>query len=153
MVQLRTALRDAEPPDLNAGQALLATPLWFDGFQYWSLDVREAKTCKRRWKTSGKISTAKDLASFMRCAANASWRDSIDGPGEFHPVARKVPSVFRKHRTRLAKLAKDHVLMFSHFCPAAPGDFWTLYAVTKSQDGDVRIDALLVEDGDVCRSE
>lgn len=48
---------------------------------------------------------------------------------------------------------EDHVLMFSDFCPAAPGDFGTLYAVTKSQDGDVLIDALLVEDGDVCRSE
>jgi hypothetical protein len=44
--------------------------------------------------------------------------------------------------------------MVTHFCPAAPGDFWTLYAVTRSPDGHARIDALLTRehDGD-CRPE
>lgn len=154
VIELRNTLRDADPPDLEAGLALLVPPLWFDGFRYWSVDKRAAHACERRFTTSGRISTAKGLVSFVRCAAMASWKDSIDGPGEFHLVEGKIPSVFRKYRTRLAQLAKDHVLVFSHFCPAAPGDYWTLYAVTRSPDGHARIDALLArgDDGD-CREE
>jgi hypothetical protein len=43
--------------------------------------------------------------------------------------------VFGKYRSRLAQLAKDHVLLYTHFCPAGPGDYWTLYAATKGSDG------------------
>jgi hypothetical protein len=137
--------RDAVPfledavPDVKAATTVLAVPFWFDGIVY-EFDVGRGKTLKKRCNTkkTGTLTTADALASFAECAQNAEWAYSIDGPdGEFYGVDPKaLPSVFRKHKSHLQLLAKDHALVFSHFCPSAPGDYWTLYAATKDTVGN-----------------
>ena len=147
-----------DPPDVKAATAVLATPFWFDGFAY-DFTLGRGKELKKHCSKAktGTLKTAGALARFADCAQNAQWSYSIDGPdGEFHAVdPKKIPRVFRKHKTHLQTLAKDHALVYSHFCPAAPGDFWTLYAATKDSSGVVRIDTMLVynEEGGECRSE
>lgn len=147
-----------DPPDVKAATAVLATPFWYDGIVY-EFTLGRGKELKKRCSKSkaGTIKTADALARFVDCAQNAEWAHSIDGPdGEFHAVdPKKIPRVFRKHKSHLQALAKDHALVYSHFCPAAPGDFWTLYAATKDSTGAVHIDTLLVfnEEGAECRDE
>jgi hypothetical protein len=156
---LRTAVEnpdsEPEPPDAKATLDLLALPLWFDGLGYADNDTKTLQACRKAWGAKGTVQETERLTQFINCAAIATWTESIDGDGEFKPInLARLPSVFKKHKTKLAKLAKDHALLFTHFCPAAPGDFWTLYGATK-RDGQVRIDTLLVanEDSGRCRSE
>jgi hypothetical protein len=143
---LSTAVPFLAPPnDTSAALARLGTPLWLDGITY--SDVNGAELHARCADAVGTLQTRAQLLHFVECSTIGDWRHS--NPDELTEVSlAHLPTVFARHRARLGDLAADHAFAYSHFCPAAPGDFWTLLAATKDASGQVLIDAILVANDD-----
>lgn len=134
-----------DPAVFRAG---LGAPLWLD-----RLTFDEPRQCRRR---SGTLATPAAVDAYVDCLIASDWSYSIDGDGDFVPVdPARPPRVFRKHKRKLRALAKDHALFMTHFCPAGPGDFWTLYVASRGADGAVHVDGLAVHNDDqgACREE
>ena len=134
---LTEPVRDTDPPPPAAKAAVvagLATPFWYDGLEYGALDEAAARRCKKAWKRAGTIKAAARVPAFVDCLQVALFSGSLDGDAEWHPVdVKKLPRVFKKHRKKLAKLAKDHTLVASHFIPAGPAEYWALWIVTPDR--------------------
>jgi hypothetical protein len=141
--------------DVQAALELLGSPLWIDGMNYSG--VRDDKRATECTQLPSTLVSREQLKQFARCSGVADWRHSgltgAEGINEL--TIDHIPSVFAKHRSRLVELASDHRFVYGHFCPAAPGDFWTVVAVTKDGSGRLLVDAILVfneEEAD-CRTE
>ncbi len=130
----------ASPTDAAAALAVLGTPLWFDGFTY--SNAAEDAQRQRCTQASGTLVTSAELDHFVECASIANWRLGGDDVEEI--ALAKLPVVFAAQRARLADLAADHRFAYTHFCPAAPGDYWTLFAATTNETGLVVVDTILV---------
>ena len=122
--------------------ALTIDAFWYDGFDYYGSD-QTAKACKKKFGAKGKT-TAENRGEFLDCAARGMWSAALDGDAEWKALdVKKLPAVFKKHKSKLAKLSKDHALVMSHFVPAGPAEHWNLYAATRAADGKVKLAALL----------
>jgi hypothetical protein len=142
----------APPSDTSAALEQLGTPLWLDGITY--TDINGPELYARCVHTEGTLVSRTQLEHFVECATIGDWRHST--PDELTEVSlAHLPSVFVRHRARLAALDSDHTFAYAHFCPAAPGDFWTLFAATKDASGHVLLDAILVANDDEagCRTD
>jgi hypothetical protein len=151
-LQLATPFLTDQPADIDAALSRLGTPLWFDGFSYASIDDDDLR--KRCTRSAGTLYERRELELFAECLAIADWGHGAANDELGGLAIAELPSVFAQHRARLGELATDHVLAYGHFCPAAPGDFWTLFVAGKDAKGTVLIDAILVhnEDEADCRT-
>jgi hypothetical protein len=143
-VNAPTATQEAE---ILAG---LATPFWYDGFAFASVDdAAAAKQCKKTFKRAGTVKDARKLATFTHCLTYAMFSGALDGDAEWLPVdLKKLPRPFKKHKAKLAKLAKDptRTLVISHFIPAGPAEYWDLWIVKTDASGAQKLEGLLVVD-------
>lgn len=113
---------------------LLAAPFWYDA-------VAVDDACAKGWKKRGTVDAA-HLAALLPCLATAAPYDpAYDGGWELLDV-KHLPKPFRKHKTKLRKLAKDHTLAVWGWASAGPPAGFDVFAAKK--DGDhVVIDAVL----------
>ncbi len=141
-------VRGMDPPSAEQRTAVvaqLATPFWYDGLRYAALDAAAMKACRRRFKAAGTVKPAARLPGFVDCLQIALFSGALDGDAEWTAVdVKQLPRPFKKHRTKLATLAKDHSLVISHFVPAGPAEHWDLWAVKRDAAGKPRLAALLV---------
>jgi hypothetical protein len=130
--------------DVETALGLLGSPLWLDGLTYSGL--RDDKRVGECMRLPSMLASREQLKQFARCSGVADWRHSgLTGHEGIDDLEiGHLPSVFVKHRSRLVELARDHTFVYGHFCPAAPGDFWTIVGVTKDGSGNMLIDAILV---------
>ncbi len=135
-------------PDQKAAiAAKMNAPFWYDGLTFSGMDdqgEKLAKACKKTWKKTGTIRAAGKLPDFVGCLAVAQFSGALDGDAEWSLVdLKKLPRPFKKHKAKLTKLAKDHVLVISHFIPAGPAEYYDLWVVKRAADGTLHLAGLL----------
>jgi len=146
---LTAPVRDIDPPTPGQKESVvrgLATPFWYDGLAYGSMDDEAgAKRCKKTFKRTGTIKDVAKLPAFVDCLPFAMFSGALDGDAEWIVVdVKKLPRVFKKHKSKLTKLAKDHTLVISHFIPAGPAEYWDLWIVKQEPGGAIKLAGMLV---------
>ncbi len=133
---------DAKAPHPDVAAEILAAPFSYAGFEYSSIDRTAMKACKRRWGAAGKV-TAAAVPAFIDCMAIALWAGALDGEADWSEAKPgQLPKQLKKYKSKLAKLAKDHAVVISHFKPAGPVEEWNIYAATKDATG-IHLDTLI----------
>jgi len=142
----RSSRNEKLPKAQGQAFALTSRAFWYDGFRYEHGFDDENAVCKRTWGGRGTVA-ADRLKTFFPCMAIAGWNFGLGPSTEWSVVPlAKLPAKFKKHKTRLGKLAGDHVFVISKSSFALSTDeaaeSWNLYAATKADDG-VHITAVL----------
>src|SRR5690348_2579603 len=96
VLTLTEPARDVDAPspteksDILAG---LATPFWYDGFSFASVDDEAAaKRCKKTFKRTGTLKDAAKLTAFVDCLTYAMFAGALDGDAEWAAVdLKKLP--------------------------------------------------------------
>lgn len=152
VLTLTEPVRDIDPPTPEQKASVvagLALPFWYDGLEYGSMDEAAAKRCKKTFKRAGTIKDAAKLPAFVDCLQVAMFSGALDGDAEWSAVdVKKLPRPFKKHRSKLTKLAKDHTLVISHFVPAGPAEYWDLWIMKHEPSGALRLAGMLVVNDD-----
>ena len=131
---------------------MLAMPFWYAGYKYIDGYPEADASCRRTWGAEGTAKDAAKTADLASCIARGAY-DHIGPAQSVHgqPGAKidwvvadldKLPGPFRRHRTRLAALAKDHRIVISHYGTEA-GESWDLYVAHRGDSG-ILLDAWLV---------
>jgi hypothetical protein len=147
---LTEPIRDIDPPTPEERASVvagLATPFHYDGLTYGTLDPAAAKRCKKTFKRSGTITSPAKLPAFVDCLQIAMFSGALDPDADWTPVdLAKLPRVYKKHRSKLTKLAKSdaHTLVMSHFIPAGPAEHYDLWIVKHEPSGALKLAGLLV---------
>lgn len=150
VLTLTEPVREIDPPTPEQRTAVLAgltTPFWYDGLEYGTLDAAAAKRCKKTIKRAGTIKAAAKLPGLVDCLPIAMFSGALDGDADWTAVdVKKLPRVFKKHRSKLARLAKDPTLtlVISHFIPAGPAEYWDLWIIKQDAGGTQKLAGMLV---------
>jgi hypothetical protein len=155
VLMLTKSLRDLDPPTAEEKAAIvagLAMPFWYDGMAYAAVDDASdaaVKRCKKTFKRAGTVKDAAKLTAFVDCLPFAMFSGALDGDAEWIAVdVKKLPRPFKKHKAKLAKLARDHTLVISHFVPAGPAEYWDLWILKHEPSGALRLAGMLVVNDD-----
>jgi hypothetical protein len=132
----------------------IAGSFWYEGLAYDpryemaghpERTAKLARTCKASYGARGVI-RRRDSQRFLACLAISSFEEANGDNGRDWSEAAlgKLPPPLRRHRAKLAKLAKTHWLVVSHFHDAEKHlEYWNLYVVER-RDEDARIAGVLV---------
>lgn len=122
----------------------LARSFWYEGLAYeppFTISTepepteRLARSCRKKYGARGVVRRGR--MRFLACLAISSFENAVgDDPREWSEARLgKLPPPFRSYRAKLAKLAKDHWLVVSHFRDAEKHvDLWNLYLVERTPD-------------------
>ena len=141
------ALRDVTHEDTHKASdpkspyTMVTAPFFYDGLEFYGDDEKAAKACKKKLGKTGTVKTVD--AAVLDCLKLSGWTAVIDADAFTEVDLKKLPKAFKKHKSKLTALAKDHALVMSHWVPAGPEEHWGIFAV-KKDGGAIKLSAMLV---------
>jgi hypothetical protein len=122
---------DHKPSDPKSPYRIVTAPFLHNSFSR-DTPSKTGKSCGAEFGESGIVK--KITPRYLDCLNTPGWSAAIDAEAFTELDLAKLPAGFTKHKARLAALAKDHRLVMSHFLPAGPAEYWTIYAFKKAGD-------------------
>ena len=122
----------------------MARSFWYEGLSYeqpYTIFAEPepmaklARRCKKKYGAHGVV--RRGMQGFLACLAISSYEHANgDNSREWSEAALgKLPPPFRSYRAKLARLAKDHWLVVSHFRDTEEHrEVWNLYVVERNPD-------------------
>lgn len=132
--------RDNKARDPKIVADLVAAPFLFE-LSTWAEDYGKKGPCEKKWKQKGTV--AKDLPAFADCLAWSNMTLLGEKDVEWTELdIKELPPTWKGYKKQLAKLSKDHLLLFANMKDAGPAEQFVIVGATKLA-GKVKVDTWL----------